>query len=58
MFLRIPENKGSVSRVYGGFLEMPVVFVLTTLWLAGLALIGSLVMLLYLYWELLLLAGS
>ena len=55
-------NKGILSRDYGRFLEMPVILVLTTMWLAGVALIGLVGMVLYLYWELLLLlsllAGS
>ncbi len=54
MNLQNVEDKGIVSRVYAGFLESPVVIVLMTMWLAGVALIGALVMLLYLYWELLL----
>jgi hypothetical protein len=33
---------------------LPVILVIMTMWLAGVALIGALVMLLYLYWELLL----
>jgi hypothetical protein len=43
-----------ISRAYTGYLELPVVIVLMTMWLAGVALIGALVMWLYLYWELLL----
>jgi len=54
MHFQCPENKGIVSRGITGFLELPVVIVIITLWLAGVALIGALVMLLYPYWELLL----
>ncbi len=52
--LKSQKNQGIVSRAYTGFLELPVVIVLMTTWLAGVALIGALVMLLYLYWVLLL----
>ena len=56
--LKFQKNQGIVSRAYTGYLELPVVIVLMTMWLAGVALIGALVMLLYLYWELLLTAAG
>ena len=42
-----------LGRAYGQFLEMPPAVVLSVLWLAGLALLGSCVLALYLYVSLL-----
>jgi hypothetical protein len=49
---RIPF-KGWVSRVYEGFLELPVTIVLALVWLAGVVLMGLFVLALYLFWLLL-----
>ena len=38
-----------LGRAYGRFLEMPPAVVLSVLWLAGLALVGSCVLAFYLY---------
>ena len=42
-----------LGRAYGRFLELPPAVVLSVLWLAGLALLGSCVLALYLYVSLL-----
>jgi hypothetical protein len=43
-----PSPSSRIGRVYEGFLEMPVVFVLGVLWLAGAALMGACGLVLYL----------
>ena len=47
------KQKGWVERAYEWFLELPVPAVLVVLWLAGVALLGACVLLLYLYVSLL-----
>ena len=42
-----------LGRAYGRFLELPPAVVLSVLWLAGLALLGSCVLAVYLYVSLL-----
>jgi hypothetical protein len=42
-----------LGRAYGRFLELPPAVVLSVLWLAGLALLGSCVLAFYLYVSLL-----
>ncbi len=43
------RKKGRLERAYERFLEFPVPLVLVVLWFLGLAVIGSLVLALYLY---------
>ena len=45
--------KHAMEQAYERFLELPVPLVLVTLWLAGLAILGSLGLVLYLYGALL-----
>ena len=55
--LLIIVNKGrikhAIERAYERFLELPVPLVLVALWFAGLAILGSLGLVLYLYGALL-----
>ena len=48
------EREGIVVRSYERFLELPVVSVLAAMWVAGVALLGSCVLILYLFGSLLL----
>jgi hypothetical protein len=48
------EREGIVARSYERFLELPVVGVLTAMWAAGVALLGSCALILYLFGSLLL----
>ena len=47
-----PEKKrqGRLARSYEWFLELPVPIVPTAMWLAGVALIGVGMLVLYLFW--------
>ena len=45
--------KSAIEQVYQRFLELPVPLVLVVLWFAGLAILGSLGLVLYLYGALL-----
>ena len=45
--------KNAIARAYERFLELPVPLVLVALWFAGLAILGSLGLVLYLYGALL-----
>ena len=59
MRLRIPDDKGKVSKAYEWFLGLPVPIVLFSLWLAGVVLISlSVLALYYLLWLLLQVAGG
>ena len=44
-----PRIKHAIERAYERFLELPVPLVLVVLWFAGLAIVGSLGLVLYLY---------
>ena len=48
------EREGIVARSYERFLELPVVGVLAAMWVAGVALLGSCALILYLFGSLLL----
>ena len=47
------RTKSAIELVYQRFLELPVPLVLVVLWFAGLAILGSLGLVLYLYGALL-----
>ena len=42
-----PSSPSLIGRAYEGFLELPVAFVLLVLWVAGVAMLGSVVLLAY-----------
>ena len=42
-----PSSPSIIGRAYEGFLELPVTFVLLVLWVAGVAMLGSVVLLAY-----------
>ena len=42
-----PSSPSRIGRAYEGFLELPVAFVLLVMWVAGVAMLGSVVLLAY-----------
>ena len=42
-----PSSPSIIGRAYEGFLELPVAFVLLVMWVAGVAMLGSVVLLAY-----------
>jgi hypothetical protein len=42
-----PSPPSIIGRAYEGFLELPVAFVLLVMWVAGVAMLGSVVLLAY-----------
>ena len=43
----IPSSPSIIGRAYEGFLELPVAFVLLVMWVAGVAMLGSVVLVAY-----------